>query len=454
METKKIKPIPKYMEKRIKQYDLKSYPEQNSVRRFYAYLAENGGELVKITVAVKNHKGKWYCKQVAVHGVRSKVCFYKDMVFNYISGYSVCWFDAGISAAPKWYATYGWCVTEDKLFDPFAPVVNTEYLARYPEYKYSAAEQYTGVDILRYLRLYQKYPQQVETLTKLGFPFLAVRPTVLSKVKKDRGFLRWLVRNKDERLKNYGIPTLLRAYKTGEPLATVQRKEYRERSFRLGYGMKPLVAFFKGKALERLFRYFDEYSVPMYSYCDYFKACRHLGLDMNDTKNCFPRDFKRWHDTRIEQSEALLREERERADSERRAALEKEQADICRLFPQVAERFRGLQDITNTDYAVLIASTPSDLIREGVALSHCVGAFHYRRKFAHAETLIFFVRHANAPEVPFVTLEYSISRHCVLQCYGHNDSRPDDSVLHYINDVWLPFANSQIKKINVEGELS
>ena len=59
MKIEKIKPIPKYIEKKIKRLDLRKYPEQNGFTRYYAYFTKNDGELVKVTVAVKNKYKKW-----------------------------------------------------------------------------------------------------------------------------------------------------------------------------------------------------------------------------------------------------------------------------------------------------------------------------------------------------------------------------------------------------------
>ena len=75
MKIDKIKPIPKYIFNKIKRYDKEFNPTPNSNRRFYAYLTKNDGELVKVTVAVKNYKGKLYCKQVLVHGTESKYIY-------------------------------------------------------------------------------------------------------------------------------------------------------------------------------------------------------------------------------------------------------------------------------------------------------------------------------------------------------------------------------------------
>ena len=60
---------------------------------------------------------------------------------------------------------------------------------------------------------------------------------------------------------------------------------------------------------------------------------------------------------------------------------------------------------------------------------------------------IFFVRNVDSLDTPFVTVEYSLSKHKVLQCYGDHDSKPNDSVMEFVNKKWLPFANKQLKKI-------
>ncbi|HBF86949.1 MAG TPA: hypothetical protein DDW54_04635 [Clostridiales bacterium] len=57
------------------------------------------------------------------------------------------------------------------------------------------------------------------------------------------------------------------------------------------------------------------------------------------------------------------------------------------------------------------------------------------------------IRKAVEPDKPFVTVEYSLSTHKVLQCYGKKDGKPEDNVLRFVNDVWLPYANRKIKKI-------
>ena len=96
MKIEKIKPIPKKMVSAIMKLDKETYPAQDRYLRFYSYMATNDKELVRITVAVKNHRKNWYCKQVIVHGVHSDKCFLKDIKFSRMGGYSVGWHDMGI----------------------------------------------------------------------------------------------------------------------------------------------------------------------------------------------------------------------------------------------------------------------------------------------------------------------------------------------------------------------
>lgn len=83
MKAEKIKPIPKYILKRIQRAD-KTHPYYGrGYTHFYSYLTKNDGELVRVVVAVKNCRKKWYYKQVAVHGIHSKTCLVKDSVCQF-----------------------------------------------------------------------------------------------------------------------------------------------------------------------------------------------------------------------------------------------------------------------------------------------------------------------------------------------------------------------------------
>ncbi len=66
---------------------------------------------------------------------------------------------------------------------------------------------------------------------------------------------------------------------------------------------------------------------------------------------------------------------------------------------------------------------------------------------ADGESLIFFIRNATTPEIPFVTLEYSVQKKAVLQCYAYGNKKPNDTVMNFVNNIWLPYANKQLAKI-------
>lgn len=79
--------------------------------------------------------------------------------------------------------------------------------------------------------------------------------------------------------------------------------------------------------------------------------------------------------------------------------------------------------------------------------SGIVGELIYYTDMVREESLIFFIRNKQEPNTPFVTVEYSISQKKVLQCYGEHDHKPNEEVLHYVNKVWLPYANRTLKQI-------
>jgi hypothetical protein len=430
---KDIKPIPQYILKLIKKRDKKDYPLQNGIRRFYAYLAKFGGELVKVTVAVKNKHNKakdWLYKQVAVHCVHSKECLAKDMVFYYIGGYVVGWFEQGLQKEPKWFESSKWGIGDDKIYDPFAPIVNAEYALKFDRYKYSHADKYKHHDLFNYLRVYEQYPQ-AEYLVQVGLSKLATSITVLKIIAKDKAFRKWLIQNRDELAsRQHYIYVILRSYKEKQPLHYAQRYEVLNRT---KINENVLNAFGDKKAFINYIIRQDTYPV---NYYDYFNACNFLGLDMTDSKNLTPINFARWHDIRIDEYHTA----KAKQDKLQRKALYKK-------FASVAEKYLPLQQNNDSAFIVIIARSPQDLVMEGKKLHHCVGRMNYDQKFIREESLIFFVRNVDKPDVPFVTLEYSLTTRKVLQCYGDNDSKPQDEVLEFVNKKWLPYANRKLKKL-------
>lgn len=436
MKIEKIKPIPKYIQKKIKLYDDKLKTAPFGRTRFYAYLTKNDGELVKITVAVKEKKNKWCCKQVAVHGVHSDKCFVKDMYYTYIGGYSVGWHAEGLTSYKPWYEYNEWGWTVDSLYDPYAPIINREYiLEHFPEYKFSAIDRFTGIDVFKYLRLYEQYPQ-IEYLTKLGLHNIAMSTQILRLCGKDKNFRKWIAKNRqDIVLSDYYVSSIIKAYKTGKSIYEINNFAKRKIKFDHAERMDNVKALVK-KEVGKFLDYIEKQNTNFYSYRDYLDACQYLGLDMDEEKNRYPHDFKRWHDIRIDEyrSAKALKDEQDRKD-------------FYDKFAAVATKYLELEYDKQSAYIAIIAQKPSDLTREGELLHHCVGRMGYDQKFAREESLIFFIRMKDEPEKPLVTVEYSLKNKKVLQCYGDHDSKPDDCVMEFVNKKWLPYANRKLKQI-------
>ena len=435
MKIEKIKPIPKYILKLIQKAD-KTHPYYGiGYTRFYSYLTKNDGELARVVVSVKNCRKKWYYKQVAVHGIHSKTCFIKDITFYYLYGNVVGWYEQGLQKYPKCYENVKWDYGEEKYFDPYAPVVNREYLNKFPEYKYSAVELYKYADIFKYLRYYEEFPQ-IEYLMKAGLSAYAFSKQILRKIGKDKRFCKWLIKNREEITNNgYYVDVILRSFRTGKPLTDLQAyREYRMKLLKEAE-LSELRTFFR-KDIEKFVMYLRKQGTNPYSYRDYLNACQNLGLDMRMDKNRYPHDFKRWHDIRIDEYNTL----KLKRDEEKRK-------EFYAKFAAVANKYLNLEYNDKSAYMSIIAKNPSELIIEGEALDHCVGRMNYDQKFAREETLIFFIRNISSPDIPFVTVEYSLEKHKILQCYGYHDTKPDTEVLYYVNKIWLPYANRKVRKI-------
>ena len=430
--------MPKYIAERIRKQDFKVNPEPNKFVRFYAYLKLwKRKELMKITVAVKHYRKKLYMKIVAVHGLHASKCFVKDIEYNYFSsmGFRVGWFDEGIQKYDKWYER-GWGWADDKYYDPYAPIVNYEVIDKLPEFKYSACKQYGGIDLFKYLRTYEKYPQ-AEMFVKFGLSRLALSKQLLEKSAKDKAFRKWLAKHNCElRASYYYVSTVLSAYKTGKALDDIQRIEREKKSFCSQSGSYPeLRKFFKGR-IGKFLEYIQKQHTYIGTYNDYYKACTYIGLDMTEDKNVFPHDFKRWHDMRIDQYHTA----KATRDAE-------ERKKFYTQFTAVAEKYVSMQKSSKDAFIVVIAKSPGELMFEGDTLHHCVGRMNYDQKFTREESLIFFVRNASQPDTPFVTLEYSLKNKNILQCYGDHNTKPDDSVMEFLNKKWLPHANRKLKQI-------
>ena len=435
MKMEKIKPVPKYIVARIRAIDNMRVKKPTKLVRYYSYLTKNDGELLKVTVAVRNNRNDWHYKQVAVHGIDSKICFVKDMVRYFMGTLAVGWYEQGLSKSPKWFEDPEWGWHDDNMFDPYSTCVNKEYVKKIPELKYSALEFYEYGDVIPYLRTHRKYPQ-TEYMVKLGLSNLSQSVQILRLLGKDKKFQKWIARNRDTlKSNNYYVSSILLAYKKGMDIKAAQEYEREKKSLCAEKDLKPIRQMLN-KNYAPYLKYVKEKKISNRLYLDYLRACNYLGLDMSLDKNRYPHDFKRWHDIRIDEYNTKKMENDK-----------KERAEFYAKFEAVASKYLPMQKDKNDAYLVIIAKSPAELQAEGLALHHCVGRMGYEQKFAREETLIFFIRSADAPDVPLVTMEYSLKSKKILQCYADHNSRPSEDLTEFVNKKWLPYAKRQLKKI-------
>ena len=157
---------------------------------------------------------------------------------------------------------------------------------------------------------------------------------------------------------------------------------------------------------------------------------------MSLPKNRKPIEFQRWHDIRTDEYK-----------TQKALADEKERAEMYAKFAVVAEKYLPLQHDKSSAFVAIIAKSPGELLREGEILHHCVGGMGYGQKFIREETLIFFIRAKETPDTPLVTVEYSLLKKKVLQCYTERNHTPSKPILNYVNNVWLPYANRRLNRI-------
>jgi len=419
-----IKPIPKYIAKEITKID-KNRPDKTNIRRYYSYLTIINKDICKIIVAVKNINKELVMKQVAAHYVQSKVCYAKDVYYYTIAGYIV-----------DFYNDSKWIDYDEKYFNMYSKVINIDVINKLDKYKYCAYNKLTCYsDIIKYLKIYNQYPQ-TEILLKLNLEKYVYNVSILKKMQKDKSFIKWLIKNKKEIDYSIDASVLLKAYKQNIDIKQAQRIANIEKDFKHWKDNKYINDMWKNK-LEDFKKYILNQKTSIYSYMDYIEACRKIGLDMTIDKNFKPKEFNKWHEIRTTEYRAIIAKE----NADKKAAL-------YNKFKIIAEKYKSLCYNKNDDFIIVIPNTPLDLEKEGNDLHHCVGRMGYDVKMSEEKSLILFLRKKEDPFTPFVTIEFSINKKQILQCYGAYNQTPEENILSFVNTKWLNYARNEINKLN------
>lgn len=163
---------------------------------------------------------------------------------------------------------------------------------------------------------------------------------------------------------------------------------------------------------------------------DYYNMCNTLDIPINK-QTVRPKNIKKSHDRLVEKYNKVKADLKDEAS---RKALE-----------FVNGWFKGYQ---KDGLCIAVPKYRSDFIKEGQALSHCVGGQHYYDSHIKGDRMIFFIRKTDKPDEPYYTSEINMTSFVVLQCYGFGDKIAPKKIKDFINEFAM-WAKKQISSKEV-----
>lgn len=139
---------------------------------------------------------------------------------------------------------------------------------------------------------------------------------------------------------------------------------------------------------------------------DYMNMCQNAGKNMSDAMVYRPRELKRRHNEAVEEryKQRMIAElKNNKEEREQRAA------ELDEKYPgagEILKEIKSKYEYSGEEYIVTVPTRLIDIVTEGEALHHCVGATdRYFERILDRETYILFLRKAAEPELPYYTLE-------------------------------------------------
>ena len=143
---------------------------------------------------------------------------------------------------------------------------------------------------------------------------------------------------------------------------------------------------------------------------DYISDCIKLEMDTTKDQIIYPRDLFTAHQNTIKQ---IKMQKDEKLD-----VLIKNRV---KLLAKYMFECNGL--------SIRPAESSDELIKEGAALTHCVGG--YADRYAKGETNIFFIRKVSELDKSYYTIE--VQKDKIIQVHGKNNRSPSEDVKQFIN---------------------
>ena len=301
--------------------------------------------------------------------------------------------------------------------------------------RYFGWQDKSYVNLLDYIKCYRKYPV-AEIPMKLGLYRLATNEKALKTITENKFFRKWIYIHQEE-CKNMAFQTMFNSFKKN-PNGNVE-DYYKSLMYRIECGKEVAIAskelynkILKYTNQEKLKAYFEEQHITKQLYYDYIRACDFLRLDLSDTKVLFPRNFMEMHDNYTAQY-----------NREQAKANANKQTDISKKMAKIAKKYKAFE-MSGDKYSIIIAKCKYDLIEESSVLCHCVGRMDYDVRQANGISMICFVRKNEDIEKPYVTLELGLQDLKIRQCYGKNNTTPDEEVKAFV-DGWQHSLKGLIK---------
>lgn len=211
--------------------------------------------------------------------------------------------------------------------------------------------------------------------------------------------------------------------------------------FMIGEGIDPdsLPLEETGMSLQRMVNYLRKQAkkenVParrlLRTYMDYLSMAERRGMDLHDEIVSRTPRLRELHDRYAAETE-------DEKNLSRDNSLDIQYRHIQMDYEENKKHFEYKRD----GMIVVIPKRPSEITAEGRMQHHCVGATDtYIKSMDRRESFILFLRHEDAVEKPYYTLEVRYDGH-VLQAYGEYNRKPDKAKV----DAFLASFTRQIGK--------
>lgn len=411
--------------------EVREWAEKNATNwcfSFVSFLSYRYGEVVERTFGTR----KYSKRGVKITEVRRRATgkhdtIVKNLLYGGYSGYIPVFDREDRYSHNSWHCLVFSKDDFDQWYETSAPCnfycicLNPELLGKTEEFKYCG---YSNGDVIEFLNTYRENPM-VEVFGKLKLPLSSM---LMKKAEKDKRFRTFLYKNA-EIARRWGSRATVYAYDHGIGITEAYAKLLDTRRARAN------IPQLRGTGIDaiRVSDYCKTNSIGYRVYNDYLEALKGLQMDLEDTKNIFPKDFTAMHNLRISEYESS----KAKLDREKRK-------DLYESFAKAGDKATAYE-YSHNGYSFIAPRDISELKTEGGILGHCVGKMGYDKKMADGKIVIMFLRQEAALGTPFVTIEFDLTAAKLLQAYGKSNSKPPIEAMVVI-DEWVEIMRKTLKE--------